>query len=43
MVQLVHEASRVTVQHIAGYERHRRHATLVAISLDLAASLTRQG
>jgi hypothetical protein len=42
MAQLVREASRVMVQHIAGYERHRRHATLVAVSLDLAASLTDQ-
>jgi hypothetical protein len=38
MAQLVREAARVTVQHIAGYERQRRHATLVAVSLDLAAS-----
>ncbi len=30
--------ARVTVQHIAGYERQRRQATLVAVSLDLAAS-----
>ncbi len=42
MAQLVREAARVTVQHIAGYERQRRHATLVAVSLDLAASLTDQ-
>ena len=42
MAQLVREAGRVTVQHIADYERQRRHATLVAISLDLAASLTDQ-
>ncbi len=42
MGQLVREAARVTVQHIAGYERQRRHATLVAISLDLAAGLTDQ-
>ena len=34
--------SSTTVQHVAGYERQRRHATLVAISLDLAASLTDQ-
>ena len=33
---------RTTVQHVAGYERQRRHATLVAISLDLSASLTDQ-
>src|SRR6202163_1538152 len=31
-----------TVQHVAGYERQRRHATLVAVTLDLAASLTDQ-
>ena len=40
--QLVREAGRVTVQHIAGYERQRRHATLVAVSLDLTASFTDQ-
>jgi hypothetical protein len=39
---LAREAGRTTVQHVAGYERQRRHATLVAISLDLAASLTDQ-
>jgi hypothetical protein len=39
---LAREAGRSTVQHVAGYERQRRHATLVAISLDLAASLTDQ-
>ncbi len=33
---------RTTVQHVAGYERQRRHATLVAVALDLAASLTDQ-
>ncbi len=42
MAQLVREAARVTVQHIAGYERQRRHATLTAITLDLMASLTDQ-
>src|ERR1700681_2117723 len=31
-----------TVQHVAGYERKRRHATLVAVALDLSASLTDQ-
>jgi len=31
-----------TVQHVAGYERQRRHATLVAMALDLSASLTDQ-
>ncbi|CAH2605661.1 protein of unknown function (plasmid) [Rhodovastum atsumiense] len=30
------------MQHIAHHERQRRHATLVAISLDLTASLTDQ-
>ena len=40
--QLAREADRTTVQHVAGYERQRRHATLVAISLDFAASLTDQ-
>jgi TnpA family transposase len=42
LAQLAREAGRTTVQHIAGYERQRRHATLVAISLDLSASLTDQ-
>ena len=41
-LSLLREAGRTTVQHVAGYERQRRHATLVAISLDLAASLTDQ-
>ena len=40
--QLVREAGRSTVQHVAGYERPRRHATLVAIGLDLCAGLTDQ-
>src|SRR5260370_728903 len=40
--QLAREAGRTTAQHIAGYERQRRHATLVAVTLDLAASLTDQ-
>src|SRR5207245_3080157 len=39
LAQLVREAGRTTVQHVAGYERQRRHATLVAVALDLAASL----
>ena len=30
------------MQHIAGHERQRRHATLVAVTLDLTASLTDQ-
>src|SRR5215813_11782248 len=42
LAQLVREAGRTTVQHVAGYERQRRHATLVAVALDLAASLTDQ-
>ena len=42
LAQLAREAARITVQHIAGYERQRRHATLVAIGLDLGASLTDQ-
>jgi hypothetical protein len=29
---------RMHLQHVAGYERQRRHATLVAVALDLAAS-----
>ena len=40
LAQITREAARVTVQHVAGYERQRRHATLVAIALDLQASLT---
>ena len=40
--QLAREAGRTTVQHVAGYERQRRHATLVAITLDITASLTDQ-
>ena len=39
LAQLVREASRTTVQNVAGFERQRRHATLVAVSLDLAADL----
>jgi TnpA family transposase len=42
LAQLAREAGRMTVQHVAGYERQRRHATLVATSLELAASLTDQ-
>ncbi|MGH7173197.1 MAG: Tn3 family transposase [Gemmataceae bacterium] len=42
LAQLAREAGSTTVQHVAGYERQRRYATLVAISLDLAASLTDQ-
>ena len=42
LAQLAREAGSTTVQHVAGYERQRRHATMVAISLDLSASLTDQ-
>ena len=42
LAQLAREAGRTTVQHVAGYERQRRHATLVATALDLSASLTDQ-
>ena len=42
LAQLAREAGRSTVQHVADYERQRRHATLVAVSVDLAASLTDQ-
>ena len=42
LAQLAREAGRTTVQHVAGYERQRRHATLVATILDLSASLTDQ-
>jgi TnpA family transposase len=42
LAQLAREADRTTVQHVAGYERQRRHATLVAISLDLCVNLTDQ-
>ena len=40
LAQLAREAGRTTVQHIAEYERQRRHATLTAVVLDLAPSLT---
>jgi TnpA family transposase len=42
LAQLAREASRTTAQHVAGYERQRRHATLIAATLDLTASLTDQ-
>ena len=42
LAQLAREAGRSTVQHIAGYERQRRQATLIAVALDLTASLTDQ-
>jgi TnpA family transposase len=40
LARLAREAGRTTVQHIAGYERGRRHATLVAAALDITADLT---
>jgi TnpA family transposase len=40
LARLCREAHRTTAQHIAEYERQRRHATLVAVTLDLVASLT---
>ena len=40
LAQLAREAGRTTVQHIAEYERQRRHASLTAVVLDLAPSLT---
>ena len=42
LVRLAHEAGRTTAQHIADYERQRRHATLVAVTLDLSVDLTDQ-
>lgn len=42
LAQLAREAGRTTVQHVASYERQRRHAALVATILDLSASLTDQ-
>jgi TnpA family transposase len=42
LAQLAREAGRTSVQHVAGYQRQRRHATLVATTLDLTASLTDQ-
>jgi TnpA family transposase len=40
--QLAREADKTTVQHVARFERQRRHATLAAITLDFTASLTDQ-
>jgi len=40
LAQLAREAGRTTAQHISGYERQRRHAALVAITLELGATLT---
>jgi TnpA family transposase len=42
LAQLAREAGRTTAQHLAGYERQRRHATLVAITLELGPTLTDQ-
>lgn len=42
LAQLAREAGRTTVQHVADYERQRRHATLVATTLDITADLTDQ-
>lgn len=42
LVRLTHEAGRTTARHIADYERQCRHATLVAVSLDLSVGLTDQ-
>lgn len=42
LAQLAREAGRTTVQHVAEYERQRRHATLVATTLDITANLTDQ-
>jgi TnpA family transposase len=42
LAQLAREAGRTTVQHLTGYERPRRHAALVAVTLDLSAGLTDQ-
>ncbi|MEY2925739.1 MAG: hypothetical protein RL367_216, partial [Pseudomonadota bacterium] len=42
MAQLAREAGRTTVQHVAGFEKHRRHATLLATSLEISANLTDQ-
>ena len=42
LAQLAREAGRTTAQHIAGHERQRRYATLVAITLDLGPALTDQ-
>ena len=42
LAQLAREAARTTAQHIAGYERQRRQASLVAVTLDLSANLTDQ-
>jgi len=42
LAQLAREAGRMTAQHIAGYERQRRYAILIAITLDLGPALTDQ-
>ena len=38
LAQLAREAGRTTAQHVAGYERRRRHATLVAVSPDISVA-----
>jgi hypothetical protein len=40
LAELTREAGRTRAQHIAEYERQRRHATFVAVTLDLGAGLT---
>jgi len=40
LAQLAREVGRTTTQHIAAYEAQRRHAALVAVTLDLIPSLT---
>ena len=42
LAQPAREAGRMTAQHIAGYERQRRYAILIAITLDLGPALTDQ-
>jgi hypothetical protein len=42
LCSLALEVGRATVQHVAGYERQRRHAARVASVLDVTASLTDQ-
>ena len=42
MAQLAREAGRTTVQHVAGFEKYRRHASLLAASLELSVNLTDQ-
>jgi hypothetical protein len=42
LTRLAREAGRTTAQHIADYERQRRHATLIAVANELIADLTDQ-